>query len=196
MNTSVPFDSVDRRQFLKRGVTLGTSLCFGCSYFFSLARAQDPQKEESFESKITENSRMSYEQVFNFAFRDYLAPELIALSRQLGREKLIEMLKNATDETWIHTDLLERLYANLPEQFWSHVLNMQVWDESEKVRVYKITKCLWAKAFREAEAADIGYAMWCYGDYAIARSEKKILERETTLMQGHDYCLLKYTKQT
>ncbi len=196
MNTSAPSDSVDRRQFLTRGVTLCTSLCFGCSYFFSLARAQDPQEEESFWSKVSEDSGMSYEQMFNFAFRDYLAPLLITLSRQIGREKFIEMLKIANDDTWIHPDLPKRLYASLPKQFWSHVMNMEVLEDSEKVRVYKFTKCPWAKAFREAEAADIGYAMYCYSDYAIARSEKKILEREITLMQGHDCCILKYTKQT
>ena len=62
------------------------------------------------------------------------------------------------------------------------------------LRIYKVTRCLWATTFREAGAADIGYAMWCYGDYAMAKSKQELLERNFTLVQGHDCCLLKYTK--
>jgi hypothetical protein len=51
---------------------------------------------------------------------------------------------------------------------------------------------LWAKTFREAGAADIGYALWCYGDYTIARSNHEKLEREKHLCKGDDYCILKY----
>jgi hypothetical protein len=138
---------------------------------------------------------MSLEQVFNFAFRDTLAPELIALSRQVGREKLVEMLKDATDEVWFQDVVQERFHANLPNGFWSRAVNVEVLENTPNRRVYKVAACLWAKTFREADAADIGYALWCHGDYAIAKSQKEHLERTSTLMQGHDSCLLKYTKQ-
>ena len=75
-------------------------------------------------------------------------------------------------------------------------MDLQILEHSENVQIYKVTKCLWADTFREADASDIGYALWCHGDYAMARSEKKKLERKTTLMEGQDYCLLKYTKET
>ena len=196
MTASTSHRSVNRRQFLSKGVAGCTSLCLGCSYLGYLARAQGAQKDKSFEATISENSGMSLEHVYNFAFRDTLAPVLIALSRQVGREKLVEMLKGATDEVWFHNDNRKRFEADLPKGFWARVLKMEVLEDTPTLHVYKISKCLWAKAFREADAADLGYALWCYGDYAMARADKEHLERNSTLMQGHDCCLLKYTKQT
>jgi hypothetical protein len=195
MSLPVSKHCINRRQFLTKGVVSCTSLCLGCSFLASLAAAQDVRKDKSFQAKVTENSNMSFEQVFNFAFRDSLAPQLIALSRQIGRDKLIEMLKNTTDEVWFQTDIQKRFDANLPKGFWSHVLDLEVLQDTPDVQIYKVTKCLWATTFREAGAADIGYALWCYGDYAIARSKEELLERNSTLMQGHDFCLLKYTKK-
>lgn len=170
-------------------------MCLGCSVLASLALAQDPQKGKPFQAKVTENSDMSFEQVFNFAFRDSLIPQLVALSRQMGREKLVEMLRNATDEVWFPTDAQKRFEANLPQGFWDHVLDLEVTQNTADLKTYIVTKCLWAKTFRAADAADLGYALWCYGDYAMARSQKKKLVRSTTLMQGHDCCILKYTKE-
>ena len=196
MNAPASKRNVNRRQFLTKGVVGGTSLCLGCSFLSSLACAQDAQNQKSSQARVTENSNMSFEQVFNFAFRDSVIPQLIVLSRQIGREKLVEMLRTATDEVWLPTDVQERFEGNLPKEFWSHVLDMQVVQNTPDRQTYRVTKCLWAKTFREADAADIGYALWCYGDYTMARSRKKKLERTTTLMQGHDCCLLKYTKET
>lgn len=185
-----------RRQFLVKGVVGGTSLCLGCSVLASLALAQDKQNNKTFQENVTENSNMSFEQVFNFAFRDTLIPELIMLSRQIGREKLVDMLKETTDEIWFSTELQKRFEENLPKGFWDHVIDVKVLLDTPELKTYKVTKCLWAKTFREADAADIGYALWCYGDYAIARSQKGNLERNTTLMQGDDCCVLKYTNET
>jgi len=195
MNTPLSTESSTRRQFLTKGIAAGTSLCFGCSYLLSFARAQNAEQDTTFQSKVSKSSEMSYEQVFKFAFGDILAPQLIAVARQIGREKFIEMLKSASDEAWFRSDVRNHFFNNVPKQFWSNVLDVEVLENSEKLRIYKISKCLWAKTFREADAADIGYAMWCYGDYALARTENKKLERETTLMQGHDCCLLKWTKE-
>jgi len=187
---------LNRRQFFTKSFFGGTSLCFGCSYFISSVYSQEAQNNSSFQHKVDKKSEMSYRQVFNFAFRDTLIPQLITISRQIGREKFIEMLKNVTDEVWFQNNMQKSFNSNLPKNFWNHVLNLEVLEKSENLQIYKITKCLWADTFREADASDIGYALWCYGDYAMARSKHKKLERKTTLMEGHDYCLLKYTKET
>ena len=194
-NASLP-DAIKRRQFLTRSCALGTSLCFGCSHFFSSVIGQDVKPVKSFQDKISQNSGMNYVQVFNFAYRETLIPLLVTLSKQMGREKCVEMLKSATYEIYSQPDFMTRYQNNLPEQFWSDVLNLEVVERSNDVRIYKITKCLWAKTFREADASDIGYAVMCYGDYGSASANKEKLERETTLMQGHDACLLKWTKTT
>jgi len=194
MKTVTSSEPIKRRHFISRTCAAGTSLCFGCSYFFSLVNGQDVKISEPTQDKYALNSGMSYEQVFNFAYRDFFVPQLIAASKQIGREKFIEILKTATDEVYSKPELMKRINSTLPKQFWSNVLNQEVLENTPDLRVVKITKCLWAKTFREANAADIGYAMLCYGDYANARLNNQKLERETTLMQGHDYCLLKWTK--
>jgi len=194
MKTVPSSEPIKRRHFITRSCAVGTSLCFGCSHLFSFVNAQDSQPIKPYQDKYALNSEMSYEQVFNFAYRDFFVPQLIAASNQIGREKFIEILKTATDEVYSKPELMKRINSTLPKQFWSNVLNQEVLENTPDLRVVKITKCLWAKTFREADAADIGYSMFCYGDYANARLNKQKLERETTLMQGHDYCLLKWTK--
>jgi hypothetical protein len=50
------------------------------------------------------------------------------------------------------------------------------------------------EVFRDQKAGDIGYAMFCYPDYAVAKSlnPKLKLIRTQTLMQGDDSCGLRY----
>jgi hypothetical protein len=185
---------IKRRHFIARSCALGTSLCFGCAHLFSSANAQEVKTVKSLPDKYSQNAGMSYEQVFNFTYRESLIPLLVSISKQMGRDKCIELLKSATNEVYSQPDYMSRYRSNLPEQFWNDVLNLEVVENTPNLRIFKITKCLWAQTFREADASDIGYALLCYGDYASARLNNEKLERETTLMQGHEYCLLKRTK--
>ena len=54
----------------------------------------------------------------------------------------------------------------------------------------KVTECLWAQTFREANAGNIGFASICYGDEAMAAAFDRRLKliRTKTLMQGDDSC--------
>jgi hypothetical protein len=54
----------------------------------------------------------------------------------------------------------------------------------------KVTECLSAKTFRDANAADIGYACLCYANYAASQAfnPKIKLIRSKTLMQGDNCC--------
>lgn len=195
MEASLKKQNVSRRQFITKCLVGGSSLCFGCSYLLSIAGAQEPHTDRPFRAGIVENSGMSYEQIYNFAFRDILAPQMISLARQVGREKLVEMLKKATDELWSRPGTQERFFVNVSKDFMDHVVSMNFLEKSTERRVLKITGCLWAKSFREAGAADLRYAMWCYTDYGMARLAKEKLERNKTLMQGDDCCLLEWTKE-
>ncbi len=146
------------------------------------------------QNNFQKDSGMSYEQVFNFAYRDFLIPQLIATANQTGREKFVKMLKTATEKVYSRPETMKNINSNLPEQFWSNVLKQEILESPPDSNVFKVTECLWAKTFREAGAADIGYAMFCYGDYANGRLNNLKLERETTLMEGHDCCYFKWTK--
>ena len=66
----------------------------------------------------------------------------------------------------------------------------EVIERSDRVCEIKITECLWAKTFREAGAAEIGYAVCCAGDWAMCQAfnPKLHLTRTQTLMQGAACC--------
>lgn len=186
-----------RRQFLSKSFLVGTSCCLGCGTLLSnIGFANEPQEIKDFKDRIDLDAGRSFNQIFTFAYRDAILPQLVELSNELGRDKLIEMLKRATDKVCSQPGYESRLSSTMPNQFWNNVLDIQVVENSASTRIYKITNCLWAKVFREAKAEDIGYALVCYGDYAVAKTNNETLERDKTLMQGNDCCTLKWTKNS
>ena len=133
LDTLISKDQIRRRQFFAKSCSIGTSLCFGCSQFFALANAQESETERQYLDKIAKNSGMSYEQVFNFAYRDLLIPQLIEISNQVGRSKFIEILMTATDNVYSQREKVKRFYANMPSQFMRDVLNLEVLEKSEEL---------------------------------------------------------------
>ena len=85
-------------------------------------------------------------------------------------------------------------FIKIEDPFLEHVLTHEVVRETENVIKVRVTECLWAKTFREADAADIGYAALCYGDYAAAHAFNPGIRliRTETLMQGNDCCNFRY----
>jgi hypothetical protein len=142
--------------------------------------------------------------MFRFAYQKDLIPLLNQLAEQIGREKFVAMLKEGSDEVVRKKtagrpptvpDLLA-LAANLNRipPLMQHALDFEVVEKSPEAFEYRVKTCLWAKVFRDSKAADIGYAMVCYPDYAVARglNPKLKLIRTRTLMQGDDGCSLRY----
>jgi hypothetical protein len=147
---------------------------------------------------------MSYEEVSNFAFKDGYIPLIQNLAHRMKGSDFIEMLKSATNELAIQKGresarkfpkndfaAYKKVYS---APFWNHVLTYTFIENSDKVWEWKITECLSAKTFREANASDIGYATLCYGDYGFPEgfNPKIRLTRTKTLMQGHDCCNHRY----
>ena len=193
---------IDRRDFLTSSLSAG--LCLGCGLALATnAMAQESAKKDTPPAASTSRPHqdisgrpgMSYEQVFNFAFRDHSIPYLLALADKVGREELVEMLRSVTDSLPFRVGFARQFHRSLPADFFDHVVVQETLEDTETVRVQKVTRCLWAETYRAANAADIGYAMWCYNDFVSARLRKEKLERIQTLMQGHDCCLMKWTKE-
>jgi hypothetical protein len=154
--------------------------------------------------KFLEKSEMTYKDIFDFAHNFAFIPYMQRLAEEIGRDKFIEMLKQAGIEI-ATAQAKEQPQENLKafiaffkrlwnEPFWRHILTWEIGEETDSVFEWKVRECLWAKTFREANASDIGYATCCYGDfaYASACNPKLKLIREKTLMQGHDCCHFRY----
>jgi hypothetical protein len=191
-----------RRRFLTNALPAGTLLCLGCPALSALGIVQANAQAPSPKHKFAEDSKMSFEEVYKFAYKDGLIPLLKTLANDIGKEKFIEMLKKATSDAAARgakeeaKDLPKKDLAafmgplKAASYFWKHVLTYEFVEDTEKAAEIKVTECLWAKTFREADAADIGYATLCYGDYAAAPAfnPKMKMIRTKTLMQGHDCC--------
>jgi hypothetical protein len=169
-------------------------------------RKNDP--EFGTEDKFLEPSGMTCQDVFNFAYRDNYIPVMQNLSKIAGREKILNMLKESTSivsETlikyWESTyperslnDWLADMQVMLGNEPYKNALSFEILNRTDTSYDMKITECLWAKTFREAGAADIGYAGLCHGDYATTKAFNSNLKfsREKTLMEGGDCCKARY----
>ena len=158
-------------------------------------------------SQLDGKADVTWEQMFRFAYQKDLIPMLKELGAQLGRDELVRMLQKAVDDV-VRKKTAGRppavrdlvIFAsnmkNMPP-LMQHALEAEIVEQSPEAFEYRVKKCLWAKVFRDGDVADIGYAMVCYPDYAVARglNPKLRLIRTKTLMQGDDGCSLRYVME-
>jgi hypothetical protein len=197
---------IDRRDFLAKSLPAGVGLCLGCWLALAKTSAQEPAQAaaaaptppaDAFRAGVAARSGMSHEEVFNFAFRDHAIPLFLTLADTIGREKLVELLKTATDGIWSDKGYRRHFFGNIKSaDLFAHVVVMTDATKSPGGHAMKVTRCLWAETYRAAGAADIGYATWCHADHPIALANKEKLERPTCLMLGHDCCAFTWTKLT
>lgn len=202
-NVSVP-ETRDRRTFLKM-LSGGSLLCLGCGLMCGAPRFQESVKAEVPVDKFKEDSRMSMERVFDFAYNELTwKVKLLAeiMSKDIGREKFLDYLRQAGIESGriegqkaaaqLGRNDLEALTDELrrPAYIVNHLLTYDIVRDTPKAFEVKIKECLWAKTFIKNNAADIGHAMFCNRDFITAKAfnPRITLTRTKTLMQGNDYC--------
>lgn len=195
-----------RRKFFLDILPAGALLCFGWDNLLTSAQHEEKRKVLAKKHKFLEDSGMSFKEVYAFAFEGHLIPLMRNLEKDIGEKELIQALKKASSEASAQmmkkrTESLSRrdfegfkAFIRIEDPILEHVLTHEVVRETENVIEVRVTECLWAKTFREADAADIGYAALCYGDYAAAHAfnpEIRLIRTET-LMQGNDCCKFRY----
>ncbi len=159
-------------------------------------------EKTSKEHKFLQDSGMTFQQVFRFAFGDGFIPLMRRLEKELREDRFMEILRQAASqaaaqrvaETAKHApgnDLATFTeWARDPVHFWKHVLTFDVVEDTNAAFEIKVTECLWAHTFRQDDASDIGYAVVCHPDYAMcmAFNPKIKMIRTKTLIQGDDCC--------
>lgn len=190
-----------RRNFIKTVIPVGGMLCFGCPSLLKANSALAINQEPDFSDRIKTEFPISYENFFTSQYGYYIRL-MKRLAEYMGRDKLIAMLKRATDDNNLTNKpnpeaKSVRDYANpvLESEFLKFQFDYKVLELSDKVWEIKTTNCIYAKIFREWYASDIGYATMCHGDFLSASvyNPKLKLERTKTLMEGHDCCNHRYT---
>ncbi len=199
-----------RRQFLLNVLPSAALFCLGCGSLAAAPFAKEKSEAAPGEHKFLADSQLSWTEVFRFAYQFTYIPLLKRLADTMGPEKFIAMLKTAMREWGDHyikdkardfprrnladffsLDYLEGLMdMEHRERFWSAANTSTVIENKPKAVEMKITECLWAQTFREADAAAIGFASVCYFDkVAVSAFDPKLkLIRPKTLMEGGDCC--------
>ncbi|OGD24166.1 MAG: hypothetical protein A2Y69_04840 [Candidatus Aminicenantes bacterium RBG_13_59_9] len=200
-----------RREFLQGLFPAGALLCSGCGLLSASSRLQDSPQNAPAQHKFLEDSGLTMRETFRFAYLWTYIPMMEALAAQLGREKLVDMVKEATATYW--TQRTKSIAQRLPKidfeaflswipldpvldntehrrHFWSLAMTTQTIEDTPKSYEMRVNECLWAQTFREANAGDIGFASFCYGDEAIAAAfdPRLKLTQTKTLMNGDDCC--------
>ena len=197
----------DRREFLRKTFS-SCAFCYFASPFTFASNRINPTTSDQ-KHKFELDSGMTIQQVYNFAFRENYIPAMKNLMKQIGKEEFLDLLKKSSEmqyesdedtyfknkerklKTW--SDYFKKLIENL-----SNVSTGEILTDNENVLEIRYTECLYAKTFREADAADIGYAGVCYQDYPWTKQFNPNLKliREKTLMQGDDCCHFKWIMET
>ena len=196
----------DRRQFISKIMPACALTCFGLGNAFALTQSDQettlPKSVHKFDEEF--ERKFTHRQFFSMRYREYIQITK-ALEKELGKEKAIAFLRKYTSENMLqfgkshagrspnnsfHTYM--DTFRDLDR--YKNTLTMEIVEDTEKIFELKVTECLWATTFLEADAGDIGYASVCYGDYAWAEgfNSKIKLIRDKTLMQGHNICNHRY----
>lgn len=197
----MPNSPLPSRRKLFSILPAGIAACAGCAVT-GICEAQTPPPAR--EHDPAEKSDMTWEQVFRFTYQRNYIPTMKALQKQIGNEKFIGMLQEGLTAAAI-AGMAKNPAPNREFATWvsgmravpplyQHALLYRVVEDSPKAFEIRVTECLWARMFREENAADIGYAGICHPDYAAASgfNPKIKLIRSKTLMQGHDCCNHRY----
>ena len=200
----------NRRDFLKTLMTGGVCLGLGCTGIAareSTKRGTGPIRSVE---KFKTPSGYSYEQVFNFAFRNWFIRYMKGLQAEIGRDRFLGLIQKVGDG--LYSRGVKARFEKIPvkdvkaliENFWEPTKASRLWGtcmtidiihKSQKAGTVKMSDCLVAKVFRENGAGDIGYAAICHADFAVAEvfNPKIRMERNHCLMKGDDFCLFEYT---
>jgi hypothetical protein len=194
--------TLNRRQFLFKMLPAGVLFGFGCGRLFGSEATEEAAAVLSETHKFLADSGKTYKEVYELVFKYNFIPYMEHFAMYLGRDELIELLKRAATEHYAERGrnwakgMKKREFAAYfdfvrePSREWIHTCTHEIIEDTDNVLEIKYTECIYADIFREVNAQDIGYAAFCYGDFAIfpALDPRIKVIRTKTLMQGDDCC--------
>ncbi len=175
---------------------------FGSALFGDVPFTQDD--EHKFDREM--DQKLTYKRWMQQRHNKYIAI-LKHLERDIGKERLLEMLKKASYEE--NVKLGKRLSGRIPSlqvfanpfrdenSNLSKTIVREIVEDTEQAFEMRVTACVTEVVFREADALDLGYACVCHADFGLPLgiNPKLKLIRTKTLMQGHDCCNHRYVWQ-
>jgi hypothetical protein len=198
-------NAIDRRSLLTRTAPACAIACLGLARFPRLAAlaAQPPEQgQHKFDapSEVTltprQRGQMTSRSVIDMTR---------TLREELGDAETIRLLNLFSAERGRHigarhaASSAQNDFRTFVEVFRSpemeSSLTLEVVEDTENVFALEVRECLWAEIFKEAGLdGEIGHAAVCNMDYywPPAFNPAFKMERDKTLMQGHDICDHRY----
>lgn len=197
-----------RRDFITRIVPGCVLTCLATQQLLGSSRPGEsllPQADaHKFDREM--DRKISYKQWMQQRHNKYISI-LKHLEEDIGKEKLLDMLKQASYED--NVQLGKRLSGRIrslnafagpfrdENSGMGTTIVREIVEDSDNAFEIRITACLTEVVFKEADAMDLGYACVCHADFGlpVGLNPKLKLIRTKTLMQGHDCCNHRYEWQ-
>jgi hypothetical protein len=149
-------------------------------------------------SEAVEQAFLGKLQAKMFAGANNLILAIRAVQAAYGDEG-VQTIRRAFAESWAESgkEMAQELRNNSLHSLCSALEQMCIgsheWiklEDSDTRQAYRFTRCIWAEAFREFDAQDVGFWVLCQGDAALASSFNPEIgfSRTKTLMMGEDCC--------
>ena len=76
------------------------------------------------------------------------------------------------------------------ESMQKNHITFSIKEDSDKSLEFNVTKCIFAEVCKELDSSELGYAIYCHGDYDYvkARHPRGRMIRSKTLMQRDSCC--------
>jgi hypothetical protein len=204
MDTRDQFN-IDRRELLTRTVPACAMAWLGLCKLPSVGICDGVQQQEGqHKFDVPKNLTMSERQQSERANRAFIR-FIKTLQGELGEDELVRLLninsaeygrsigkmraERASDTS------LRTFVAQFRPPRYSSILTHEVVEDTEKAFGLRVTECCIAETFQAAGLGGaIGHAAVCNMDYywPTAFNPKLKMERDRTLMQGHDHCNHRY----
>ena len=200
----------NRRQFITQILPACSMMCMGGGFAFAYASPTNDsffQEEEKHKFDTEMDKKLTYGQYMKLRYGEFI--QIVkAFSNEFGKDKVTDFLKMNTNENMLkygqnqakkspdnNFQTYVGMFRNNP--YYDKTLTMEIVEDTESAFEIKVTECVWATTFLQANAGEFGYAAICFGDYAWAEgfNPKIKMIRDKTLMQGHDYCNHRYIWQ-
>jgi hypothetical protein len=199
---------LSRRRFISQVLPACSLVCLGCSSSllgFSPSLGKMFQKDKHKFDKEAPMKFTNKQMVVYMLGRDHI-PFLKLLSKEIGEDRVKEILKKQTEERSIRIgkmmakqfgsndfDTLKKIFSPDSPNF-KDSLTMSITESTDRVHELKVTECIFASVYLQQKAGELGWASVCHGDYAMATAfnPKIRMVRNKTLMQGHDCCNHRY----
>jgi len=201
----IPQTPLGRRELLTRTVPACAMACLGLGAVPGLLAAEGVGVgQDTHKFDVKRSRELSSRDVTRLQNQSYIR-FIGTLRREVGDEETIKLLNANSAEVGRQAGqqqaraMPDTTFRTFTAQFrppsYANSLTHEVVEDTDNAFGLRVTECIWAAVFREAGlGGEIGHAAVCNMDYywPTAFNPKFRMERDHTLMQGHDYCNHRY----